>query len=137
LFLRCLRTIVLLAMPLHALGLGLLTAHGSVRLNGFRVWDNATAMDNMTVETDRVCARITLNAGAEILLAPATRIRIANGTLTLETGSAMIRHAEAIQIRATRLSHDPTGAVLAGPAAASIPRLLDSLVEERPLSQRP
>jgi hypothetical protein len=136
LFLRFL-AIVLLTLRLPAAGLGLLTAHGSVRVNGFRIWDNATILENMAVETDLVCARITLGSGPEILLAPATRIRLAHGTLTLETGSALVRRPGALIVHAPILTHDATGAALAGPGAASIPQIFDKMTEQRPLSQRP
>jgi hypothetical protein len=122
---------------LLGLALALLTAHGSFRINGFRAWDNATIIENMLIETDKVCARITLNSGPEILLAPATHARITRGTLTIESGSALIRHPGAFAVRAKTLTRDASGDLLAGPAAASIAQLDDTLIELKPLSQRP
>ena len=125
-------------MPLvRRAGLGLLTARGSVKLNGFHVWNNGTVVDGMVVITEAVGATITLNSGAEILLAPASRIRFREGIVSLEAGSVMIRHPGQTRLQASVPVTTVNGALLAGRLAPRIPALLESLAEERPRSQRP
>lgn len=102
-------------------GIGLLTVHGSVRIDGFRVWSNATVFENSIVETGRAGARITVGSG-EVLMGPGTRLRLGAAEVSLEHGC--------VQVRGAALK----GAQMSGDCAAAI------RANERelpPLSQRP
>ncbi len=136
-FLRFLTYASLAAIAAQAAGLGLLTVRGSVRENGFLVWGNGTVTEGMLVQTGKTGARIRLNSGPEILLAPSSQLRVQTDSVSLESGSVMIRHPGSLAVHAPGLSRGAEGTLLAGPNAANIPSLLLTLSESRPLSQRP
>lgn len=134
---RILLLVLLLPSLARPAGIGLLTAHGSFRLNSFRVWDNATVTENALVETWLCGARITLDSGQEILLGPRSRARISHDAFVLESGAAIVKRPGSLAIRASPLTRDSSGAVLAGPRAAAVSRTMDTFTEAPPLSQRP
>jgi hypothetical protein len=61
-------------------------ASGSFQLDQARIWGNGTVFDGSTVESRTAPARIHLDGGTELELAPASRVKVFQGRAVLEQG---------------------------------------------------
>jgi hypothetical protein len=133
----------LLLLCVLILASDLATAHGSFRVNSYRVWNNATILDGSTVETADVGATIYLDSKQILLLAPHSKAKLQNSSIHLETGLAQLNRTGPWSIRATAVDSSPGEAILAAadasrlPLAADIPKQITATRELRPTSQRP
>jgi hypothetical protein len=120
----------------------LATAYGSFRVNGYKVWNNATILNGATIETAEVVA--TIHLGKQVLLlAPQSKAKLQDSVIHLEQGLAQLNRSGPWSIQAPAVDNSPGEAILAAADstqlsyAADIPKQIAKTRELRPTSQRP
>jgi hypothetical protein len=133
----------LLLLCVLILASDLATAHGSFRVNTYKVWNNATILNGSTIETAEVGATIYLDGKQILLLAPHSKAKLQNSEIQLETGLARLNRAGPWSISASAVDRSPGEPILAAADvsrlsfAADIPKQIAATRELRPTSQRP
>ena len=96
--------------------IGLVYATGNFQVENFTVWNSATLFNGSAVTTLTASARLRLNAGPQMLLAPDSRVKVSQDRTVLEKGAGQFKFlgghaivANKLQIRSMSLD----GTVLA------------------------
>jgi hypothetical protein len=74
-----------------SLGIGTISARGSVRVDGYTVQSNATLFDGTAVETDQASATLRLQNGTEVMMATKSRGIVHPDGLVLLQGSSQLK----------------------------------------------
>jgi len=83
--------------------IGMAMANGSFEVDHSRVWGTATLFDGSTIETPAASAQLKLDGGAEMRLAPDTRVRVHRQKLVLESGYGQVSSAPGFEVEARSL----------------------------------
>ena len=116
----------------------LATAHGSFRVNGWKVWNNATVLPSSRVETGTVPVRIGLGSHQTLWIGTGSSVRFEDGRISVEKGCAELDASGTYSLAAKVVSGLQAGSDAAEVSrAAKIPVSFGALQELRPMSQRP
>ncbi len=104
-----------LTLPSNAANvIGFIYSSGAYRSDGAGVRGNATLFDGGTVETSDAGARVQLNNGVRIWLAPGTRATVTAGSVRLLAGLGQFepKPAYSLEARAVRVASSQPGAIV-------------------------
>jgi hypothetical protein len=84
-------------------GIGMAIANGSFQIDQASVRGNSTLFEGSIIQTSTATAQLRLDRGAEIRLAPDTRVRVFGAKLLLESGYAELRPSKDFDVEAQSL----------------------------------
>jgi hypothetical protein len=116
----------------------LATARGSFLLDGWKVWNNATVSTDSRVVTDGVPVRIRLPSRQILWIADASAVKFDGRRISVEKGCAQLDKSGDYSLAGKARSGLMAGSSEAEVArAVLIPQRYKTLLELRPMSQRP